>query len=354
MAALGQYPGLSLQQARAERDRLRALLESGADPSLVARAQKAASFDRAANTFGFVANELLDKRAKEGLSVGTITRERRLIQRDLAAIADLPVSDISAPILLSALRKIEKRGVLETAHRARSLCGRVFRYAMVTARASSNPAADLVGALEQPRTRHFSSITDPNQIGHLLRALYSFKGAPVTQLALRLAPLTFVRPGELRKARWSDIDLVAAEWRFIASKTKTAHVVPLSHQAVSVLRELLQLTSRSDYVFPNIRSLTRPMSENTVNAALRNLGFDRDEMTGHGFRAMARTVLDEVLQFRPDLIEHQLAHTVRDPLGRAYNRATHLPERRRMMQAWADYLDSLRADVGGSVTLSEV
>ncbi len=342
MAALGQYPSLSLQQARSERDRLRDLLASGADPSLVARAQKAALVDRAANTFGFVANELLEKRAKEGLSVGSVTRERRLVLRDLATIADLPIADVSAPILLSALRKIERRGVLETAHRARSLCGRIFRYAIATGRTSTNPAADLAGALEQPKTRHFASVTEPVQIGYLLRALDTFKGAPVTQLALKLAPLTFVRPGELRKARWSDIDLDAAEWRFVASKTNTPHVVPLSIQAVGVLRELAKLTSRGAYVFPNMRSAMRPMSENTVNAALRNLGFDRETMTGHGFRAMARTVLDEVLQFRPDLIEHQLAHAVRDPLGRAYNRATHLPERKRMMQAWADYLDTLR------------
>jgi len=344
MAALGEYPSLSLQQARAERDRLRALLKGGADPAQVTKAEKVALVDRAANTFGFVANELLDKRAKEGLSPGSVKRERRLIEKDLAAIADLPVADIAAPVLLGALRKIEKRGILETAHRARSLSGRVFRYAIATGRTAYNPATDLVGALEQPQTRHFASVTEPAKIGELLRALYSYTGSPVTQAALKLAPMTFVRPGELRKARWSDIDLDAAEWRFTASKTGTPHIVPLSTQAVDLFRELHPLTKRSEYVFPSVRGASRPMSENTVNAALRNLGFDRDTITGHGFRAMARTVLDEVLGFRPDFIEHQLAHAVRDPLGRAYNRATHLPERRKMMQAWADYLDKLRTE----------
>lgn len=344
MAALGEYPALSLQQARAERDRLRALLKGGADPSQVTRAEKVALVERSANTFAFVANELLDKRAKEGLSPASVKRERRLIEKDLGGISDLPVADITAPVLLAALRKIEKRGVVETAHRARSLSGRVFRYAIATGRTSYNPASDLVGALEQPKTRHFASVTDPAKIGDLLRALYSYSGSPVTQAALKLAPMTFVRPGELRKARWSDIDLDAAEWRFTASKTGTPHIVPLSTQAVDVLRELHPFTKRSDYVFPSIRGASRPMSENTVNAALRNLGFDRDTITGHGFRAMARTVLDEVLGFRPDFIEHQLAHAVRDPLGRAYNRATHLAERRKMMQAWADYLDKLRAE----------
>ena len=344
MVGLGEYPALSLHQARAERDRLRALLKGGADPAQVAKAERVALVERAANTFGRVAHELLDKRAKEGLSPGSVKRERRLIDKDLAPIADLPVSEVTAPVLLAALRKIEKRGVLETAHRARSLAGRVFRYAIATGRTTTNPAPDLIGALEQPQTRHFASVTDPALIGDLLRALYAYSGSPVTQAALKLAPMIFVRPGELRKARWADVDLDAAEWRFIASKTGTPHIVPLAAQAVDVLRELYPFTKRSEYVFPSVRSASRPMSENTVNAALRNLGFDSDTITGHGFRAMARTVLDEVLGYRPDLIEHQLAHAVRDPLGRAYNRATHLPERRKMMQAWADYLDDLRGE----------
>lgn len=339
---LDEYPVMSLMQARIERDRLRSLLRGGANPAQVARIERAAQVERAGTTFGVIAEELLKKRAKEGLSPGSVKRERRLIEKDLALIADLPVADVSAPVLLSALRKLEKRGVVETAHRARAVANQVFRYAIATGRAERNPAADLVGALETPRIRHFASVIEPEKIGELLRALHSYAGSPVTQAALKLAPLVFVRPGELRQARWADIDLDAGEWRFTASKTGTSHIVPLSTQAVEILRELHPLTKRREYVFPGVRSTSRPMSENTVNAALRNLGFDRDTMTGHGFRAMARTVLDEVLGFRPDFIEHQLAHAVRDPLGRAYNRAIHLPARREMMQAWADYLDALR------------
>lgn len=342
IVTIDEYPAMSLQQARAERDKLRALLRGGANPAHVARAERAAHADRVNSTFGTIGLELLAKRAKEGLSPGSVTRERRLIEKDLAAIASMPITDVTAPILLAALRKLEQRGVVETAHRARSHAGRVFRYAIATGRAERNPAEDLAGALEQPKTTHFASLTDPEQIGELLRALHSYRGSMVTQAALKLAPLVFVRPGELRAAKWADIDLDAGEWRYVTSKTKTPHIVPLSDQAVQVLAELQPLTRRSEYVFPGVRSASRPMSENTINAALRNLGFDSTAIVGHGFRAMARTVLDEVLGFRPDYIEHQLAHAVRDPLGRAYNRATHLPERRKMMQAWSDYLDTLR------------
>jgi len=339
---LNEYPAMGLQAARIERDRLKALLRGGANPAQVARAEKMATGERAAVTFGSIGLEFLAKRTREGLSPGSVARERRLIEKDLAVLAEMPVTDITAPILLVALRKLEKRGVIETAHRARSHAGRIFRYAIATGRAERNPAQDLIGALEQPQVRHFASITEPAQIGALLRAMWAYQGSPVTQAALRLAPMTFVRPGELRKALWQDIDLDVGEWRYVTSKTKTPHVVPLSKQAVAVLRNLHPYSRRSEFVFPGVRSAQKPMSENTLNAALRNLGFDSDTMVGHGFRAMARTVLDEVLGFRPDYIEHQLAHSVRDPLGRAYNRATHLPERRKMMQAWSDYLERLR------------
>ena len=347
MAALGEYPLMSLSEARAERDRMRGLVKGGANPAHVAKVERAAQMERAETTFAAVAAEWLAKRAKEGLSVGSVTRERRLVEKDLSSICGLPVADVTAPALLSALRKIEQRGVIETAHRARALAGQIFRYAIATGRAQRNPAADLVGALEQPRVRHFASITEPARVGELLRSIRSYRGSPVTIAALNLAPLVFVRPGELRAARWADIDLDAAEWRYTATKTGTPHIVPLSAQAVAILRDLRPLTGRSEYVFPGVRSLRRPMSENTINAALRYMGIDRDTMTGHGFRAMARTILDEVLGFRPDFIEHQLAHAVRDPNGRAYNRTAHLPERRKMMQAWADYLDQLRE--GGNV-----
>ncbi len=340
MIKIAEYPIVSLAEARAERDRLRALVKGGANPAQVARAERAAKQEQAATTFAVVAAELLAKRAKEGLSAGSVKRERRMVEKDLAAIGGLPVAEVSVPTLLAALRKIERRGAVETAHRARALAGLVFRYAIATGRADRNPANDLVGALTQPQTRHFASLTEPAKVGELLRALHNYRGSPVVTGALRLAPLVFVRPGELRRARWADIDLEAAEWRFAASKTGTPHLV--STQAITVLRDLQPLTGRGEYVFPSVRGPRRPMSENTVNVALRSLGCDGDTMTGHGFRAMARTILDEVLGFRPDYIEHQLAHAVRDPLGRAYNRTAHLAERRKMMQVWADYLDGLR------------
>lgn len=348
---MAEYPAMGLAEARAERDRLRALVKGGGNPANVARIERAAKIEQAETTFGAIAVELLGKRAKEGLSPGSVKRERRLIEKDMAAISGIPITEVTAPLLLASLRKLEKRGVVETAHRARSFAGRVFRYAIATGRAENNPADDLAGALEQPQVRHFASVTDPAKIGDLLRAMYSYRGLPVTVAALKLAPMVFVRPGELRKARWSEIDLGAAEWCFTASKTGTPHIVPLSSQAKEILDELWPLTSRSEFVFPGVRSAKRPMSENTINAALRYLGFNGDVITGHGFRAMARTVLDEVLGFRPDFIEHQLAHAVRDPLGRAYNRTAHLAERKKMMQAWADYLDQLREEAKNVVPI---
>lgn len=349
MVGLGEYPAVSLAEARAERDRARAKLKSGADPAQAAKAERAAILERAEGTFSAIASELLAIRASK-LESGSVVRERRLLEKDLAPrIGSLPIGEVTAPLLLAALRKIEARGAVETAHRARALAALVFRYAIQTGRADRNPAADLAGALTRPTSRHFAAVTEPAEVAPLLRVLWGYEGSPVVRAALQLAPLVFVRPGELRRARWADIDLEAAEWRFEASKTKTPHLVPLSSQAVAILRELRPLTApRSEFVFPCVRTVDRPMSENTVNGALRRLGVERDTITGHGFRAMARTMLDEVLGFRPDFIEHQLAHAVRDPLGRAYNRTAHLPERRKMMQAWADYLDALR--LGSNVT----
>lgn len=349
MITLGEYPTMGLADARAERDRLRALVRSGANPAHVARLERITKAGQAATTFGAVGLELLEKRAKEGLSPQSVKRERRLIEKDMAGIRDLPITEVTAPLLLDTLRKLERRGVIETAHRARAHAGQVFRYAIATGRAERNPAADLTGALEQPKTTHLAALTEPAKIGKLLRAIDAYQGSPVTTAALKLAPLFFVRPGELRSARWADIDLGGAEWRYTASKTKTPHIVPLATQAIAILRELHPLTQRSEYVFPSVRGASRPMSENTINVALRTMGYDGSVMTGHGFRAMARTVLDEVLGFRPDFIEHQLAHAVRDPLGRAYNRTAHLAERKKMMQAWADYLYQLAGETTCSI-----
>lgn len=340
---LAEYPAMSLTEARAERNRLRVLVKGGANPAQVARIDRAARVEQAETTFGAIATELLEKRTKEGLSPGSVKRERRLCEKDLAAIREIPITDVTAPILLAALRKLEQRNVAETAHRARSLAGRIFRYAIATGRAKTNPADDLAGALASTQTKHFASLTEPTEVAKLLRAIYGYQGYRVVLAALKLSVLLFVRPGELRHARWEDINTDTAEWRYVTSKTKTPHIVPLSKQALEVLGEVQPITSRSQFVFPSVRGASKPISENTINAALRNLGFDNTMITAHGFRAMARTLLDEVLGFRPDFIEHQLAHAVRDPLGRAYNRTTHLEERTKMMQAWADYLDSLRS-----------
>lgn len=341
MLTIGEYPLVSLAEARAERDRARALVKKGVDPSLVAKVERAAKQEEAGNTFGSLAEELMLQRAKT-LSPSSVVRERRMLERDLGGIAELPIRSITAPMLLKALRKIEARGAVETAHRTRAAAGLVFRYAIATGRAENNPALSLVGALSPTKTTHFSSLTEPEEVAKLLKAIYGYQGSPIVSAALKLSALLFVRPGELRAARWSDIDLQAAEWRYTTSKTHTAHIVPLARQVIDVLEEVRPHSRRSEYVLPSVRSISKSISENTINAALRNLGFDGTMMTAHGFRAMARTLLDEVLGFRPDFIEHQLAHAVRDPLGRAYNRTTHLKERKKMMQGWADYLDKLR------------
>ena len=249
----------------------------------------------------------------------------------------------SSALLLEVVRRIEERGALETAHRALNNCGQVLRYAVATGRTKRDITQDLRGALQPVKGEHFASITEPNKVAELLREMDTYEGTLTVRCALRLAPLVFVRPGELRHAQWADIDLDAAEWRYTVTKTDTQHIVPLSCQAVEVLREVHPLTGHGHYVFPSARSAKRPMSDNAILAAMRRMDIGKEEMSGHGFRAMARTILDEVLGFRPDFIEHQLAHAVRDPNGRAYNRTAHLPERRKMMQVWADYLDKLKA-----------
>lgn len=337
--ALGAYPEVSLADAREKHAAGRKLLAAGIDPGEQRKAQRAATAERAANTFAAVAAEMIEQR---GGNLSAVSRERAVrLLGYLSPIASLPIASVTAPLLLAAIRKIEARG-METAHRARAFAGQVFRYGIATGRNTNNPARDLLGALAPVSGGHFASLTEPDTVAPLLRALWGYQGGAVVQAALKVAPLVFVRPGELRTARWADIDLGAAEWRYTTAKTGTPHIVPLATQVVDVLRELQALTGRGEYVFPSERGKGRPMSENTINAALRALGYDSDTMTGHGFRAMARTMLDELLGFRPDFIEHQLAHAVKDPNGRAYNRTSHLSERRLMMQAWADYLDALR------------
>jgi integrase len=346
--ALGTYPDVPLSQAREKRDEARKLLAGGTDPGEHRKTQKQTALDRAANSFEAVAREWLSKYQSTWVPAHAARIVRRLELDVFPWIGARPMADITAPELLAVLRRIEERGALETAHRTLQTCGQIFRYGMATGRTERDPAADLRGALPPIKGKHFSAITDPREIGALLRALWDYQGSFVIRCALRLAPLVFVRPGELRNAEWSELDLDRAEWYIPAGrmKMKEPHIVPLASQAVTILRELHALTGTGRYVFPSPRTTSRPMSENGVLSALRRMGYGKEEMTGHGFRAMARTVLDEVLGFRVDIIEHQLAHAVKDPNGRAYNRTTYLDERHRMMQAWADYLDGLRNGAG--------
>ncbi len=341
--SLGVYPDVSLKDARERRDEARKLLADRIDPSENRKAVKLVRADRTANSFELVTREWFAKYSPNWAAHHS-DRILRRFERDIFPwIGGRPIADISAPELLAVVRRIESRGALETAHRALGNCGQVFRYAVATGRAERNPSGDLRGALTPAKGEHFAAITEPKRVAELLREIDGYQGTLTVQCALKLAPLVFVRPGELRKAEWADIDLDAAEWRYTVSKTDTAHIVPLASQAVAILREVHGLTGGGQYVFPGARSTKRPMSDNAILAAMRRTGIAKDEMSGHGFRAMARTILDEVLHVRPDYIEHQLAHAVRDPNGRAYNRTAHLPERRKMMQQWADYLDKLKA-----------
>ncbi len=341
--SLGVYPDTSLKLARKKLDDARELLAEGIDPSDHRKTTKAAESDAAANSFEAIALEWLTKNAA-AWTEDHGEKIRRRLQRDLFPwIGKQPVGEITPGDLLSTLQRIEKRGRIETAHRALQNCSQVFRYAVATARAKSDPSRDLRGALPPVKPKHHASITDAKGVAALLRDMADYQGSFVTASALRLAPLLFVRPGELRHAEWSEIDLEVAEWRIPAPKMKARvqHIVPLATQAVEVFKELQALTGRGRFVFPGVRSSQRPMSENTVNAALRRMGYEKTQMTGHGFRSIASTMLNEQGWHR-DAIERQLAHGERDSVRAAYNYAEHLPERRRMMQAWADYLEGLQ------------
>lgn len=328
----------------------RQLLAAGTDPSEVRRAQKLAQADSAANSFEVVAREWYAKQ-RPLWSDSYCTKVLQAIERDLLPhLGNRPIASITAPDLLATLRRIESRGAIETAHRVKQIAGQIFRYGVATGRAERDPSADLKGALVNPKEKHLASVTDPKQVGPLLLVLDGYVGTPTVEAAIQLAPLLFVRPGELRHAEWQEIDLDVGEWHIPAPKMKLRepHVVPLCRQAAAILREQQLITGQGQYVFPSARSSRRPMSDNAILAAMRRMGIEKEEMSGHGFRAMARTILDEVLGFRVDWIEHQLAHAVKDPNGRAYNRTTFLPERKEMMQKWADYLDNLKAEASNS------
>lgn len=340
--AIGIYPDVSLKEAREARDDAKLNLRQGVDPSGAKVQARAALRQSATDSFEAVAREWLTKQHHADITRNKITRIFETVL--FPWIGSKSVAEIKAPELLATLRRVEAQGKLETTQRAKQYAGLVFRYAIATGRASDDPSAALKGALASPKTRHRASITDPAKIGPLLRAIDGYNGTYATACALKLAPLLFVRPGELRHAEWSEFDLDASEWRIPAAKMKmrAVHIVPLSEQAVTVLRDLQPLTGTGRYLFPSIRGRSQPMSENTVLGALRRLGYSGEEMSGHGFRSMASTRLHE-MGWPHDAIERQLAHSERDKVSAAYNYAEHLPERRRMMQAWADYLDGLRA-----------
>jgi integrase len=337
MLGLGTYPATSLKTARARRAEVRAALEAGKNPAAERRAERASH----SNTFESIAREWLEKQpfASKTMKKAVWTFDDLLFPY----IGARPIAALTAPELLGVFRRLERRGKHETAHRAKQRVGQVVRYAIATGRAERDPTADLRGALAPVTVTNRAAIIEPREVAQLLRALHGYRGHPVVEAALKLAPLVFVRPGELRAAEWAEIDLDAAEWRIAAHRTKIRrqHLVPLADQAVAILQDLRPLTGRGRYVFPSPRSAERPLSDNAITAALRRMGYTGDQMSWHGFRAMASTLLNET-GYPPDVIELQLAHQERNQVRAAYNRAQRLEERRKMMQSWADYLDALR------------
>ncbi|MDR5794488.1 integrase arm-type DNA-binding domain-containing protein [Caballeronia sp. LZ008] len=340
--SLGVYPDVSLKEARERRDEARKLLANGIDPGIERKVQKAATVERAANSFEAVAREWFARQAP-GWAASHADKIMGRLEKDVFPwLGGRAIAEIRPPEVLAVLRRVEARGALDTAHRVHQNCGQVFRYAVATGRAERDISSDLRGALPPARHTHFASVTEPTEVASLLRALDAFQGTFVVQCAPRLAPLLFVRPGELRSAEWVQFDLDKAQWRYTVSKTRTEHLVPLATQAVALLRELHALTGQRKFVFPG-RDVKKLMSGAAINAALRRMGFDtKTEITGHGFRAMARTILHEQLRFPSEVIEHQLAHKVPDSLGTAYNRTKFIDDRILMMQKWADYLDELK------------
>ena len=341
--AIGSYPERGLKSAREARDEARAQISKGIDPSAYKQARRAAETLKSGNPFEALAREWHTGKSRVWSTVHAKNVLDRLEKNVFPYVGSRALPDITVPELLKLLRRIEERGAHETAHRVLGNVGEVYRYAIASGKADRNIALDLKGALQPVVKTHLAAVTEPKRVGELLRMIDAYQGTLTVQCALRLAPLVFVRPGELRFALWSDIDLEEAEWRFTVTKTQTEHIVPLARQAIEIIETLHPITSRSEFVFPSARSRFRPMSNNAVLSALRRMEIDKEEMSGHGFRAMARTILDEVLGYRVDIIEHQLAHRVKDPLGRAYNRTSHLAERKEMMQAWADYLEALKS-----------
>jgi integrase len=348
LLAFGTYPDLSLLEARNKRHEARKLLAHNIDPSINKKSARAAREELSANSFEVVAREWhVNMKADNAWTPDHAETIMTRMEKDMFPwIGSKPITEVTAGEIRSILDRVKSRGVIETARRCRTIASQVFTYAISRDKAMYDVAASLknhLPAISKTR-KHMASVTDPKELAPLLRALDGYQGSFVAQCALKLMPMLFVRPGELRHMEWTEIDLDAAEWNIPAlkMKMKSPHLVPLSLQAIDILSELKPLTGNGKYVFPSTRSHDRCMSDNTINAAFRRMGFDGDTITGHGFRATARTILDEVLSFRTDFIEHQLAHAVKDPNGRAYNRTAHLVERKKMMQVWADYLDGLK------------
>jgi integrase len=343
LLAIGVYPDISLAQARAACDEAKALLRDNRDPSSVKQLRKNFLVEQSNDTFEAIATEWFEHKMMP-MSVGYKARTWRLLENDLfPTIGKSPIAEVSAVQLLEALRTIERRTVY-IAHRAKQTCSQIFRYAISTGRTDRDIASDLTGALRPRTVKHAATLLDPNSIGQLLRSIDAYSGSMVVRGALQLSPLLFVRPGELRTMEWQEINWDKQRWEIPSSKMKMreAHIVPLAKQSLEVLAQLEPLTGRGSYVFPSARKGGRPLSDNGVRTALRSMGYNNEQISPHGFRAMARTLLDEELGFPIDHIEQQLAHAVKDPLGRAYNRTKHLDERAKMMQRWADYLYRLK------------
>tara|TARA_R110001592_G_scaffold363043_3_gene679806 strand:+ start:7863 stop:9098 length:1236 start_codon:yes stop_codon:yes gene_type:complete len=354
LLALGVYPDVSLSDARDKRDDARKLLGKEIDPGVTKRHRKLAQVVEGANSFEVVATEWFKTQMKDKAQ-GYQDRTWRGLKNDLfPALGSRPINQITAPELLMSLRKVEARGAVDMAHRVKQTAGQVFRYGVATGRCERDPTGDLKGALQPVTKTHFAAITEPAKVGGLMLAIEAYDGTPVVKTALQLSAMLFQRPGEIRAMEWEEINWEEECWELPGEKMKMKqpHIVPLSTQAIALLKELHRSTGRGRYVFPSARGPHRPLSDNGVRVALRTMGYDNETMTAHGFRAMARTILDEVLNYRVDFIEHQLAHAVKDANGRAYNRTAHLEGRREMMQGWADYLDNLKAqaEAGNVVT----
>jgi len=345
---LKSYPERTLSDVRKDREDARSLLANGVDPGAILKAQKVQvhlQAEHGENTFEKVAREWFSKNEPVWSDAHIKTIQSRLVREVYPIIGSRPIADITRGEVIALIRRVEARGVIETADRIKIYCGQIFRYALNLELIPHNPITDMRDILTKRVAGHHAAITDPKKLAGLMRAIDEFDGSFFVKCALKIAPLVFARPGELRQMEWSEIDFDTEQWNIPAAKMKMKvnHLVPLSKQVIAVLKELQPLTGSGKYAFPNGRTTDRPMSEVAILAALRRMGYSKEEMTPHGFRATARTILDEVLQVRPDFIEHQLAHTVKDPNGRAYNRTAHLAERKKMMQLWADYLDTLKS-----------